>query len=423
MSGQPLPIVIPQQRPGSKGRGFIAAYAPSLESSGIDQWTFLQFLHDTNTALQGNKWLLGVSVVSGVASFSPEVISMAVATAIQVAATAANKAHIKYKTNATIDRYNEELFGPAGLYCMIMKYDPQDQEDRRLRSAESPVKQLGAFASRFQDSRTSSLRGSLSTLKSLSSRGSESSQPSRNPLIKLGSKFQDPVSGQVQGSSSLPAEVAPLIYIDDRREFKEMLRQATTVESVPVGDEAAKRKKSKPMVAKAAIDDYLDRRARARYTTENEGDILNVPLTRGFENRYLDPNHPAVNGGLVGFLSGGHIQRDKGFMVRSALRQVEKDENEIRDRYYRELDDIERQNLPEHEIERQRQECDRRYARPLQEYQGKRRALEQGERSIKKDILYLTIVNRPSDAELAAASERLSRGDYAGVNPVVGADM
>ena len=32
-----LPIVIPQQRPGSKDRGFMAAYAPSLEESGIGQ--------------------------------------------------------------------------------------------------------------------------------------------------------------------------------------------------------------------------------------------------------------------------------------------------------------------------------------------------------------------------------------------------
>ena len=40
----PLPIVIPQRRPGTKRRGFVRAYAPGLEECGIDQEMFLDFL-------------------------------------------------------------------------------------------------------------------------------------------------------------------------------------------------------------------------------------------------------------------------------------------------------------------------------------------------------------------------------------------
>lgn len=40
----PCPVIIPQRRPRDKGRGFVRAYAPVLEDSGISQEVFLQFL-------------------------------------------------------------------------------------------------------------------------------------------------------------------------------------------------------------------------------------------------------------------------------------------------------------------------------------------------------------------------------------------
>lgn len=92
-----LPVVIPQQRPGSMERGFMAAYAPSLDACGIDQTTMLQFIDDCNTAVQGNKYLAGVQVVSFGVGFTPEIIVMGVATAVQAGAYLANKSHVKHK--------------------------------------------------------------------------------------------------------------------------------------------------------------------------------------------------------------------------------------------------------------------------------------------------------------------------------------
>lgn len=75
----------------------MAAYAPSLESCGIDQRTFLRFIDETNTALEGNKYLAGVQVVSLGVGFTPEMIVMGVAAAVQAGAWVANKGYVRGK--------------------------------------------------------------------------------------------------------------------------------------------------------------------------------------------------------------------------------------------------------------------------------------------------------------------------------------
>jgi hypothetical protein len=46
----PCPVILPQRRPGAKGRGFVRAYAPVLAQAGIDQDTFLGFLNGWDDA-------------------------------------------------------------------------------------------------------------------------------------------------------------------------------------------------------------------------------------------------------------------------------------------------------------------------------------------------------------------------------------
>ena len=48
----PYPVIIPQKRPHSKARGFVKAYAPILESCGVDQASFLEFLDVFHKASQ-----------------------------------------------------------------------------------------------------------------------------------------------------------------------------------------------------------------------------------------------------------------------------------------------------------------------------------------------------------------------------------
>ncbi|OAA81183.1 hypothetical protein LEL_00728 [Akanthomyces lecanii RCEF 1005] len=368
-----LPVVIPQQRPGAPERGFMAAYAPMLESAGIDQRSFMSFLDQFNTAVQGNKFLAGVQVVSFGVGFTPEIITTCVATAVQMGAHVANQGYVKHRTNSTLDKFNNEVFGPRGLFCMIMKYDPIGQDPVLAeKAANSPLSKFGG--------------GQKSWLK-------------------------DPVSGTSDGMNSLPTAVAPLIYMDDRRAHKEYLAgdgKISPERGSPVEKPTTKQK------AKNAFEnfnDYLDRRARAKYASENQGDILNTPLTKGFSNKFLDPNSSMNNGGLIGFISGGAFAQDPETRRIKKLKSMGEEEERLYKEYQERVDQVTQQRQSTKETERQIKYIDRDYQPRFAEFRQKRRELEMGpERSIKKDILYLTIVNRPSDSQLAAATDKINHG-------------
>lgn len=369
-----LPVVIPQQRPGSPERGFMAAYAPMLESAGIDQRTFMSFLDEFNTAVQGNKFLAGVQVVSFGVGFTPEIITTCVATAVQMGANVANKGYVKHKTNSTLDKYNNEVFGPRGLFCMIMKYDPIGQDPvLAQKAANSPLKKFG---------------------------GNEKSW------------LKDPVSGTSDGMNSLPSAVAPLIYMDDRRAHKEYLANDGKVSPERSGSGAEKTSfKQKSKNAFENLNDYLDRRARAKYAAENQGDILNTPLTKGFSNKFLDPNSSTSNGGFLGLISGGALAQDPETRRLKKLDRMAEEEERLYKEYQDRVDQVHQQRQSTRETERQIKYIDRDYQPRFAEFRQKRRELEMGpERSIKENILYLTIVNRPSDSQLAAATNRINQG-------------
>ncbi|TQV96189.1 hypothetical protein V2A60_003373 [Cordyceps javanica] len=375
-----LPVVIPQQRPGSPERGFMAAYAPMLESAGIDQRTFMSFLDEFNTAVQGNKFLAGVQVVSFGVGFTPEIITTCVATAVQMGANVANRGYVKHKTNSTLDKFNNEVFGPRGLFCMIMKYDPIGQDPVLAeKAASSPLNKFGG-------------NGQKSWLK-------------------------DPVSGTSEGMHGLPSAVAPLIYMDDRRAHKEYLAGDGKIspERSPVEKPTTKQK------AKNAFEnfnDYLDRRARAKYASENQGDILNTPLTKGFSNKFLDPNSSMNNGGLLGFISGGAFAQDPETRRLKKLKSMAEEEERLYHEYQERVDQVHQQRQSTRETERQIKYIDRDYQPRFAEFRQKRRELEMGpERSIKENILYLTIVNRPSDSQLAAATNKINHGQIMAGGP------
>lgn len=48
----PCPVCIPERRPHHRTRGFIRAYAPDLESCGVDQNSFLDFLDGFEQAIK-----------------------------------------------------------------------------------------------------------------------------------------------------------------------------------------------------------------------------------------------------------------------------------------------------------------------------------------------------------------------------------
>lgn len=368
-----LPVVIPQQRPGSQERGFMAAYAPSLEAAGIDRKTFLHFIDDCNTAFQGNKFLAGVQVVSFGVSFTPEVIVMGVSTAVQLGAHMANKGFVKHKTNSMLDKYNEELFGPRGLYCMIMKYDPStvDPTDPRLQKSSSSIgNRIGGMA-----------QGQ--------------------------SWLRDPVSGKVQGQHGLPSAVAPLVYLDKREDHKQFLSTGSVERSA----EQPQNFKSKAQNAFNNFNDYLDRRARDKYASENQGSILSRPMSTPTNNN---------KGGLLGLISGG--SQDMETKMRKKHARIDEEERRVLDEYHDRMDSIRNQNQSRREIERQLKRLDEDYQPRLAVFRDQRRDVEKDVRAI-KNCLYLTIVNKPTEAEMAAANAKMDQAAQYGQQAYVHSEI
>lgn len=93
----PLPVIIPPQRPGSISRGFIAAYAPCLESCSIDQLTFLRFIEDVNNSFKGNQVFAGIQVACFGAGVAPSAIAKAVVTVVAAGSQVANDYHVRHK--------------------------------------------------------------------------------------------------------------------------------------------------------------------------------------------------------------------------------------------------------------------------------------------------------------------------------------
>lgn len=47
-----MPVILSQRRSGSRSRGFVRAYAPTLDNYGIYQQTFLRFVTNFDDAMQ-----------------------------------------------------------------------------------------------------------------------------------------------------------------------------------------------------------------------------------------------------------------------------------------------------------------------------------------------------------------------------------
>ncbi|MCJ1237963.1 hypothetical protein MMC14_005950 [Varicellaria rhodocarpa] len=59
------------------------------------------------------------------------------------------------------------------------------------------------------------------------------------------------------------------------------------------------------------IADYYDRRGQAMFDARNPDSSLSIPQTQKFASRYSDPNHPAVNGSLISLVTGGYIDPNR----------------------------------------------------------------------------------------------------------------
>ena len=190
-------------------------------------------------------------------------------------------------------------------------------------------------------------------------------------------------SGVAKGEMSLP-DSAPLIY--------------PALDAVMTDEQKA----SKVKASTAFVGSYFDRRAHAVYGATNPNSKLAVPPPeKAFASRYSDPNHPANSGTIWGLVTGGRYdpiaqKRERKAHRRAARRGVVLTEEEI-------------QNA--------------KMGRRLKPERGGRRKgkgpIGLVKRVLQKNVLYLTIVNLPSESEMREIQQELERfksgGSGAGV--------
>ncbi|KAF2873247.1 hypothetical protein BDV95DRAFT_490249 [Massariosphaeria phaeospora] len=275
------PIIIPQRRPGTKARGFARAYAPDLEAFGIDQNTFLRFLKNFQAASQASPFLNALTISAGIASSVPATLTFAVPLAVSIIAGTAIELQGRYKANAYLDQINKELFMPLGLYAMVLVYRSDDATD-----ADEPTLAVETV--------------NMETAKHITKWGLPEGATQPEGTDSGSSKTLRPIrgaSGKTKGDAMMPLEVAPLIYpgLDTRASRPELSR-----------DESFKQRLQRN---KKFVGEYYDRRAAASYTGNNPETLLAKSTAEAsFRSRFADPNHPVNNGTPTALLTGGNVR-------------------------------------------------------------------------------------------------------------------
>ncbi|KAL5360818.1 hypothetical protein BJX96DRAFT_75710 [Aspergillus floccosus] len=364
----PYPVVIPQRRPKSRKRGFIRAYAPVLQDLGIDQTTFIDFIDTANASCQGSPWLHAINLASIGTFFIPSPTAMAVSAMISTATQVAITADGRRKSNAFFDQINENFFHPRGLHCLVMTWKPES---------------AAAIA-------TFDLNSAIATS---TGQGDSGMRNKLKHVLK---------SSDATTYGTLPcSETAPLVFPD--------------LDELEAHGSEAQAKLKTMKTRKEFVEDYWDRRERAKFMVENPQCDLNQGPQPEFTSRYANPTHPASSGSLLGLVTGGHVTREDIRQRRESTR---------RDSGFRRRAPAPVGRLASRAAYRSgpgeitTRTSRRRRAREGDSSQGdqeNRRGCRQGpvagiQKLLQSDMLYLMIVNMPTEEEMAVARDALQPG-------------
>ncbi|OAL03674.1 hypothetical protein IQ06DRAFT_366302 [Phaeosphaeriaceae sp. SRC1lsM3a] len=243
-----LPVVITQRRPNARTKGFVRAYSPLLEDIDISQTTFLDFIDKLNKSLAPSPWLEAINLAAAAGHSVPAPFTIMISLAAKKAADAASELHSRSKANKFLDEINETYFAPRGVVALIMTWKPVHNGDV-LTTAGFDMESSIAKAS-----------------------DSSKSRP-----------FYESSSGAT--GFEWP-EIAPLVF--------------PKLDELPDENQGAFKRSGK------FVDDYLDKRAQAKWAGENpDSELANATGKETFSSRYADPNHLASSGDPVALLTGG----------------------------------------------------------------------------------------------------------------------
>ncbi|KAJ8107140.1 hypothetical protein OPT61_g9070 [Boeremia exigua] len=352
----PYPVIIPQRRPGTKLRGWARAYPPDLQGFGIEQETFLKFLQNFEVAQQASPWLKAVYIGANIVGLVPGTITMAVSLSVTIAAGTAIELQGRYKANNFLDQMNRDVFMPLGLYVMVLMH--KDTGNATASEIEVGIEDVG-----------------MATAQQISKSGLPKGNENDSSAQSTSGRLFRPIrlaSGKTN-TDTMPLNVAPLIYpgLDDMLERPHVQRDENT--------------KARLIRNKEFVADYLDRRTRAEYAGNNPNSKLTKAAegdnSQEFRTRFADPNHPCNNGHLLSLITGGKIVAQPLGMRRGTLRQVGADGK----------------------------------LKPAPKGRGIRGPVSAITYPLRKvmtpNILYLTIVNLPSEQEMAEARHAMDLDD------------
>jgi hypothetical protein len=216
-----------------------------------------------------------------IAGYASSVIAIAVTTAVQMAAQAAKEVQSRARSNTYLDRVNQEVFMPRGLYAVVMKF-----------KSESQLNQQGDFASGITGVVGQIFSSERLDFDQAATKYSQSSPCDAGRTQQLRRDLR-PTSCETRGEIEIP-EAAELIFPD-------IDAAARRYE----GTDFSGRSKAKAKSANKFVQRYLDRRAQSQYAAEDPVSTLATP-TPQFASRSGDPMaNLQSNSGLFGRASGG----------------------------------------------------------------------------------------------------------------------
>lgn len=273
---QPLavPVIIPQRRPGERARGFIRAYSPALESVGIDQCTFMDFIRDLNLATMPSPWINAINVASIAVQHVPEPVTIAVSIAAHFATQATLQVHSRTKTNAFMDKLNAEFFRPRGLIAVILTWKPSSKGEIVTQARfDAAIEHAAESTAVPQAGMTSTIRNRMQASHGITN-------------------FEWPVS-------------APLVFPE-----LDKLADANEGQSAIKGEAQKANGVQRSMIFAM---EYMDKRGQAKWAADHpDSGLASLGVKPEFHSRYADPNHPASSGSLLALLTGGAIGGQMG---------------------------------------------------------------------------------------------------------------
>lgn len=337
-----------------------------------------------------------VIVSAAIASFAPSITAMIVTTAVQLAAVSAREVQSRHRHNTYLDRINQDIFMPRGLFAMIMAFKPDSEMAQGNRRGL-----IGGLLGSFITSERLDMEQAALKYSQQDPNANKMHQYKRNFRVE---------SGVTRGELEMP-EAAELIYPDIDH---------AVARTEPSG--STEKAKQTLKSANKFVQSYLDRRAQAKYAAENPNSSLAAPAPK-FASKWSDPNFLGNKGKLSG-LGNGKVgrtgfQAPRGGLIGTAMHLIQdahqqRSSSNVASQY---RDQQQSPNPQESYSDRSynyhKGNNDGRIFDAQRTSRSKASSGKSGGRGIGKlmqqDVLYLIIVNLPTQEEMKENVSALER--------------